>query len=354
MFTMRLRFIFPPFPRRLWVVGLLSLVVPVGLAGCSEADGSDGGAKDGVDSGTGDTSSEGVDSGIGGASTCIRAGGPFHVPPVLAGTAANGKMNFDLVMQRGTTEFVCDKPTDTMGYNGSFLGPTLIMNRGEVVVIDVKNEIGMNTTTHWHGFHVPAAMDGGPHQVIPPGTTWSPTFTVLNRASTYWYHPHLHPHDGIRDPSGTSGQVFRGLAGLIIVRDDESTQLALPQEYGVDDLPVIIQDRSFNPDGSFLEFPIRRPVPAAPGGGPPGGFEFPVRKGDKFLVNGVVSPVLKTHAQMIRFRVLNASNLRTYNLGFSDNRTFHQVSSDGGLLEAPVPLTRLVVAVAERMDTPQK
>ena len=274
----------------------------------------------------------------------------FHIPPVMTGTLVDGKMTYDLLMQPGMTEFLPGALTPTLGYNGNYLGPTLVMYKGDEVRINVTNNLGgPHTTTHWHGFHVPAKWDGGPHQEIWNGETWSPTFTVLNRASTYWYHPHLHPVDNKqRNPNGTSGQVFRGLAGMIIVRDEESEQLVLPNQYGVDDIPLIIQDRSFNEDGSFLEFPMRQTHPKlGPDVGP---VVWPFRKGDKFLVNGVISPILETHAQMVRFRILNASNNRIYNLGFSDNRTFFQIGSDGGLLEAPVPLERLIIGPSERME----
>jgi len=278
------------------------------------------------------------------------APGAFYVPPTMTGTGVDGKTTYNLTMQQGMTEFLPGAPIVTLGYNGNLLGPTLIMNKGDEVVINVTNDLGgPPTTTHWHGFHLPAIMDGGPHQEILEGETWSPTFTVLNQAGTYWYHPHPHPvTDKQRNPNGTSGQVYRGLAGMIIVRGEENERLDLPKQYGVDDIPLIIQDRSFNEDGSFLEFPILKTHPRlGPDVGP---VVFPFRKGDKFLVNGVISPSLETHAQMIRFRILNASNNRFYNLGFSDNRTFYQIASDGGLLEAPVPLERLIVAPSERME----
>ena len=252
--------------------------------------------------------------------------GDFPIPPTMNGNVVDGKITYDLVMQPGTREFISGKETATLGYNGDFLGPTLVMNKGDEVVINVTNNLGgpssstyfPHSTTHWHGFHVPAKDDGGPHQKILSGETWSPTFTILNRPGTYWYHPHPDPVANKQwDPDGTSGQVYRGLAGFIIVRDEETEQLSLPNRYGVDDIPLVLQDRSFNEDGSFLhfptlEYPVNRPGPF---GGP---LEFPLRKGDKFLVNGVISPVLETHAQMVRFRVLNGSNNRIYNLGFSN------------------------------------
>src|SRR5690625_7542545 len=89
-----------------------------------------------------------------------------------------------------------------------------------------------------HGMHLPAAMDGGPHHVIEPGQTWSPTWLIDQPAATLWYHPHTH---GL-----TELHVGRGLAGLFILDDDESAELDIPAEYGVDDIQVIVQDRSFD------------------------------------------------------------------------------------------------------------
>lgn len=211
----------------------------------------------------------------------------------------------------------------------SYLGPTLLLNKGDEIIINVTNQIGDTTTTHWHGFHLPAIMDGGPHQLILPGDTWSPTFTVMNLPATYWYHPHLH--------GKTGEQVYHGLAGLIIIQDEESQQLDLPGQYGVDDFPVIVQDRRFNEDGSLAY--LTEIQDAGVG-----------MKGDQVLVNGVITPTLNAPAQMVRLRILNASNARNYNFGFSDDREFYQVATDGGLLEEPVSLTRLLLGIGERAE----
>ena len=191
--------------------------------------------------------------------------------------------------------------------------------------------------------HVPAIMDGGPHQRIDPGAVWAASFPVLNRASTCWYHPHHHAAVGqgvIFDPTSTGYQVYEGLAGMIIIEDDVSDALPLPRTYGVDDIPLILQDRRFHDDGELLHFPTNFNPASDPA----------LRKGGTFLVNGVESAVLDVGAQVVRLRILNGSNARIYNLGFSDNRTFHQVASDGGFLRAPVPLTRLLLSPAERAE----
>lgn len=223
-------------------------------------------------------------------------------------------------------EFFSGIQTDTYGFNGSYLGPTLILNRGENVQMHVSNQIGEPTTLHWHGMHVPAEDDGGPHSVIASGTVWSPQFEVMDRATTFWYHPHLHEHTG--------EHVYRGLAGMIIVRDAEEALLNLPRTYGVDDIPVVIQDRQFSGQQQF--------VFAAQGG--------PGQQGNTIVVNGAVDPVLTLHAGVNRLRLLNGSNARVYQLGLSDNSTFRMIGSDGGLLEAPVELQRLRLAPGERAE----
>jgi len=249
---------------------------------------------------------------------------PLPIPKLLTGKEINGQRVYDLTMQQGSMVFVPGRSTPTFGYNGDLLGPTMLMNKGEDVVINVTNELGEPTTTHWHGLHLPAVMDGGPHQKIENGDTWQAHFTILNEAATFWYHPHL--------MGKTAEHVYHGLAGLFIVKDPQN-KLPLPDKYGIDDIPLIIQDKIFNTDGSFNYPGTRMGV-----------------KGDHFLVNGAVTPVFNAPAQFVRFRMLNGSNARIYNFGFSDNREFYQIGTDGGLLEKPVPLTRLILSTGERAE----
>lgn len=215
--------------------------------------------------------------------------------------------------------------TATYGANGSYLGPTLIMSQGDDVQMQVSNQLGEPTTIHWHGMHVAAEDDGGPHTVIEAGTVWQPDFTVLDRATTFWYHPHLHER--------TSEHVYRGLAGMIIVRDPIEALLDLPRTYGVDDIPVVIQDRQFNQARQFIFNQ--------------GGIG---QQGNTIVVNGTVDPVLTLGAGVNRLRLLNGSNSRVYQIGMSDGSTLHQIGSDGGLLERPVRLTRIRMAPGERAE----
>lgn len=247
--------------------------------------------------------------------TSALADNALVIPPLLRGDT------FNLEMTESTTAFKEGIETLSLGYNGSYLGPTLEFHSGQMVNINVKNSLPESATTHWHGMHVAPKNDGGPHSVIESGDTWRLRFPVLDSASTMWYHPHLHAH--------TMVQVNMGLAGMIIVRDEIERRAGLPQAYGLDEFPLVIQDRSFTEDGSEISV---------------------TAFGDTMLINGTIDPFLKVPSQFVRFHVLNGSNDRSYNLGFSNNMTYYVIGADGGLLDTPAPLTRLVINPGERYD----
>ena len=163
----------------------------------------------------------------------ISGQNPLFIPPTISGT------DFQLNVQPGTVSFWNGINTPSYGVNGNFLAPTLIFNKGDVVTLHVTNNLTNTATTmHWHGLHVPAKYDGGPHQVINSGTTWDATYEVKNDAGTFWYHPH--------DAGKTDLQVSKGLAGLIIVKDNTEASLSLPRTYGEDDFPLIVQSKAFD------------------------------------------------------------------------------------------------------------
>jgi FtsP/CotA-like multicopper oxidase with cupredoxin domain len=194
--------------------------------------------------------------------------------------------------------------------------------------MNVRNDLPEPTTVHWHGMHLPAAADGGPHQPIAPGETWSPGWTIDQPAATLWYHPHPHPD--------SDDQIYRGVAGMIVVDDPEASRLALPRTYGVDDVPVIIQDKNFHDDGR-LDFSKRLISPTG-------------ILGEDILVNGTYAPYFDVGAELTRLRLLNASNARIYEVGLGDGRPFDLIATEGGLLEAPVRLERLPLSPGERAE----
>ncbi len=237
------------------------------------------------------------------------------IPDTLIGAS------FELNLQNGVKQFYEGEVTSTMGANGGILGPTLIMNKGDYVDIIVRNGLGETTTIHWHGMHVSASNDGGPHTTIAPGESWNPRFTVLDKAGTYWYHPHLHEQ--------TNKHVSLGLAGFIIVRDEEEASLDLPRTYGVDDFPLVLQTKGFDTNNQIL---------------------VPTNSDNVVMVNATINPSLELPAQVVRFRLLNGSSQRVFNIGLTGNKTFYQIGSDGGLLNESLTLTRLQIAPGERAE----
>ena len=252
--------------------------------------------------------------------TTAQTYNPLVIPEVITGTT------FNLNLHTTTKQFYAGASTNTYAYNNMlFWGPTLIMNKGDWVQMNVTNNLADTTTTHWHGFHIPAIMDGGPHQVIPAGTTWSPSFKVDNNAGTYWYHPHLHEF--------TQTQLTFGAGGMIIIRDPEEAALNLPRTYGVDDIPLALTSRRFTAN-QFVGV----------------GSEY----GDVMVVNGVLNPQVSLPKQYVRLRLLNAEMERSYNVGVTTSagadRTFYVIATDGGLVNAPIAVTRATIAVGERIE----
>ena len=254
---------------------------------------------------------------------------PLRLPPLLTARPEDGTDVFDLALGHGETEFFEGVKTRTIGINQSYLGPTIRLTAGNDVRLNVANNLSEDATLHWHGFHLPAAMDGGPHQVIRPGTTWSPEFKVRQKAATFWCHSHL--------MGKTAEQVWAGPAGMMIVDDAESAGLGLPSAYGVDDIPVVLQDRLFTEDGQ---------MPYGPG-------YFDVMNGmigNVPLSNGTVGTFFDAKAGLLRLRLLNASNATFYATHFADEQRFLQIASDGGLLERPFETNYVLLATGERAE----
>lgn len=255
---------------------------------------------------------------------------PLPIPPLAAGPPSDGRRPYALELAAASADLGASAPTPVWGVDGAHLGPTVRVERGETVAMTVRNALPEATTLHWHGAKLPAAADGGPHHLIDPGSVWSPEWVVDQPAATLWYHPHPH--------GATRHHVYRGIAGLLLV-DDPATPDGLPGEYGVDDVPVMIQDVEIAPDGTFDERGIDF-----------GGTDLVGLLGSTILVNGAPGPVFRATTRLLRLRVLNASNARVYDLAFGDARRFHVVGVDAGLLEAPVEVEHVMVSPGERVE----
>jgi blue copper oxidase len=259
---------------------------------------------------------------------------PFSTPlpiPKLIDAAKQGNA-VKLKVMSGRHAFVAGKPTRTYGYSAPVLGPVIRLRRGDEVEMTVENALDVVTTVHWHGLLVPGYNDGGPHQPIKPGDSWRPVLKIDQPAATLWFHPHAH-HE-------TARQTYMGLTGIMIVDDGSDVRLGLSRTFGIDDLPIILQDRSFDSDGSIgYDTHALEALEVVYGA-----------RGDTIIVNGAIAPVAKVPPGLVRLRLLNGTNAQNFELRFNDQRTFHVIASDAGFLSAPVAVTNLTISPAERFE----
>lgn len=254
--------------------------------------------------------------------------GSLPIPELLEPTIKNGVKHFDLFIKEAKHSFFENIQTDTYAINSTYLGPTIKIKNGDEVSLNFKNKLRESITMHGHGMHVPPTMDGSPHQIINPDQTWSARYKVNQKACTNWYHPHL--------MGKTAEHVYKGLAGFIIIEDEEILALDLPNRYGEDDIPLVLQDRKFQNSQIYYN-PTRMEI-----------MEGYI--GDIFITNGAIEPTFDAENKEIRFRVLNGSNSTVYKLSFSDSRAFYQIATDNSLLEKPISLTTLTLSPGERAE----
>ncbi|WP_030711123.1 multicopper oxidase family protein [Streptomyces sp. NRRL F-2580] len=299
---------------------------------------------------------------------------PLPVPPAARPARTEAGADFyELDQREGRVEILPGRTTTVWGYDGIFPGPTFTARSGRRTVVRVRNMLTVPTAMHLHGGVTPPESDGYPTDlVLPtrcapgqnrydatgtsrgahsahgdsmPGDTTTAVRTydypLPQRAATLWYHDHRMDF--------SAPQVWRGLAGMFIVRDKEEDRLPLPG--GDRDIPLMLADRSFEPDGSF-RYPALDPTCT----GRPGVEDAYMDGvlGDVQLVNGAPWPELEVSNTRYRLRLLNASNARRYQLRLDTEDGAHppfvQIGSDGGLLAAPQRLATLAMAPAERFD----
>ena len=214
-----------------------------------------------------------------------------------------------------------------------YVDPTLVAGSGSNVAIRLENRLDEPTVAHWHGLTMDTANDGNGEALIGPDGNFDYAFTVRNRASLYWYHPHPHGR--------TAAQTSRGLFGLIAVEDDDEVKLraALSLVPGETEIPLVLHDRRANPPYRYT----------------PSAEDLLLGwYGDEVLVNFTPRPYLDVTGRSYRFRVLNAGNARNFRLAFRRDDgapvPFLLLGTDGGLLEQAQPCTEVFLSPAERID----
>ncbi len=245
---------------------------------------------------------------------------PLSIPTVLS------PENLVLEAKTTATMMLKDKTTaNALLYNGTL--PVIKANKGDIVNVNFKNSLSEESNIHWHGMITPANMDGHPKDVAAAGASRNYTYTINQRAATTWFHPHPHMK--------TAKQAYMGLAGMFIVNDAEEAALTLPS--GEREVPLVLSDKRFNTNGLLNYSPTMMEVMTG-------------YLGSTILVNNTESPFLNVKTCFYRYRVLNGSNARIYDLALSNGASFTVIGNDGGLLEKPVALTHALLAPGERLD----
>ena len=284
---------------------------------------------------------------------------PLPVPSVARATGVRAHPRYPgrelpyyrVEMRAFKTKLHRDIPATPMwGYNGSFPGPTLEAKRDEPLLVDwvnalpdkhflpidhnihgaEKNTPEVRVVTHVHGARVPADADGYPEDWYVPGHSALYHYPNGQDAATLWYHDHAM---GI-----TRLNIYAGLAGAFIVRDDEEKALNLPA--GDYDIPLMLCDRLVAQDGQ-LYYPVSDD-PSAPW--------VMQCNGNLPLCNGKIFPYFDVEPRRYRFRIINVANFSFFDLSLSHDHAFAQIATDQGLLSAPLQRDRIELYPAERAD----
>jgi len=215
-----------------------------------------------------------------------------------------------------------------------FLNPALLARKGDTMRLRMINNIDQPTVIHWHGLSVDAKNDGNGLQVVQPGQSRGYAFEIRDRASMYWYHPHAHGY--------IPQQAYHGLASRLFVEDDEEAALRkdLDLALGETEIPLVLQDREFDAQGRL----VYAPTAAQSFGG---------WVGSRVLVNLTERPTLQLGRRIVRFRILNGSNARTYRLAFTQGGQalgYFLAGTDGGLLAKAQRIDQTFISPGQRLD----
>lgn len=275
---------------------------------------------------------------------------PIPIPYLMTGDT------FNLRVDTATHNFNPNSPGDSVNaplralcYNETastgmtYLGPTMVWRKGHTIQVNVSNRLYARTTVHWHGLNLPAETDGGPHEIIESKGTWNPTIPLIDAVQTAWYHTHL--------MDSTTLQVIQGLAGMLIVEDPENDNVRelLPHDYGMNDFPVVIQEKGFN---------FTNHVATSIDTGINGNVHLP-GNGEYTLINGVMYGVLRVPKEFVRLRMLNGSPRKSFQVGITpvlknpasaSFETMWLVGTDGGYTAQPHGMDSALISPGERME----
>lgn len=220
-------------------------------------------------------------------------------------------------------------------YNNNPLPLVIRTNRGNAMTLNLDNQLASDSTIHWHGFKIPAAMDGGPDTPVGAGSTKTYTFTMDQPAAPLWFHPH--------PDMQTGKQVYMGLAGVYLLEDTITQTLEAENKLpsGEKDTVLLVQDRRF--DGNTTDAVRNLKYMDME-------MDTDGMLGDTILVNGSVVPKEEVSNTLHRYRLYNVSNARNYKFALSDGSKFKVIGTDGGLLDTPTEVESITLGAAERVE----
>ena len=265
----------------------------------------------------------------------------LHILPQLQdedGNATDAKATYTLRAMQDVNVTI-ETPTGSWvtpmwRYNNSALPVVIRTDRGTKMTLNFDNNLSADSTIHWHGFKIPAIMDGGPDLPVAPNSSKVYSFTMDQPAAPLWFHPH--------PDMQTGKQVYMGLAGVYLLEDNISKTLEINKELpsGDKDTVLLVQDRRFSAQNNGVKTLAYKDMPMDSDG----------MYGDTILVNGSVMPKQEVSNTLHRYRLYNVSNARTYDFALSDGSDFMVVGTDGGLLEKPVQVNHIMLGAAERVE----
>ncbi len=232
-----------------------------------------------------------------------------------------------LTARHATVEIARGVSSPILTWGDGPVGPTIEARTGQRATIVMQNELDEPTIAHWHGLRPPESADGHPRLQVGRGERYVYEFVVREPAGLYWYHSHAHAR--------TAPQVYLGLAGLFVVRDDVEKALDLPS--GPHELTIVLQDKRQDAAGRLAYVPVGHDL-----------MEGFLSEGP--FVNGVRFPRIEVEAARYRLRVLAAANARIFRLGLSTGTPLTLIGGDAGLLDAPVEVPSIDLGTGERAD----
>lgn len=251
------------------------------------------------------------------------------IPPLIdVGKGRPVRLDF----RPAQTQFNIGKLVEVWGANGHYLAPTVRVKSGDFVKLTCHNQLPQALSINIQGLMTSSEVIGSTHQQIAPQENWSPIIPINQPACSAWYHANTMLNSAF--------QLYRGIAGLWIIEDNESYKTTLPNKYGINDIPLILQDQLINQNG--IQALDNKAV------------QF---FGKRLFVNGQENPFIEVARGWVRLRVVNASLSRQYDLQLDNGKplyvlangidTFSELKESSVVHLAPSQRVELLIDLSE-------